>query len=147
MCVCVCVRVCVGWGCSYGRKRFASLYALLYIASCFTKHVNSYVPLMVGRLLGGAATSLLFSVFDAWLACEVRRAPATRRRTRCGRWRRAVARYIRALARTDGARSVDQDLSRSSLRVDSRVRMTTPRFCERDARGGGATLSGEEESL
>eukprot|EP00808_Paulinella_micropora_P024877 g56531.t1 len=53
-----------------GRKRFVILYCVLYVASCITKHFNSYKVLMVGRLLGGIATSLLFSVFDSWLVAE-----------------------------------------------------------------------------
>jgi len=53
-----------------GRKRFCLLYAALYIASCLTKHVRGYWVLMLGRLLGGIATSLLFSVFDAWMVFE-----------------------------------------------------------------------------
>ena len=54
----------------YGRKRFAILYCLTYIASCATKHFSTYGVLMLGRLLGGIATSLLFSVFEAWLVAE-----------------------------------------------------------------------------
>lgn len=54
----------------YGRKKFALLYCVLYIISCMTKHVNSFSFLMVGRITGGIATSLLFSVFDAWLVSE-----------------------------------------------------------------------------
>ncbi|KAF4671760.1 Molybdate-anion transporter [Perkinsus olseni] len=53
-----------------GRKRFCLLYCGLYVLSCLTKHVPSYPVLMLGRLLGGMATSLLFSVFDAWFICE-----------------------------------------------------------------------------
>jgi len=53
-----------------GRKKSASLYCALYVLSCLTKHVSSYWVLMVGRITGGIATSLLFSVFDSWLACE-----------------------------------------------------------------------------
>ena len=45
---------------------------LLYIVACCTKHVNSYGCLLFGRLLGGVSTSLLLTVFDAWLACEHR---------------------------------------------------------------------------
>jgi hypothetical protein len=37
-----------------------------YAASCATKHSPRYGVLLVGRLLGGIATSLLFSVFEAW---------------------------------------------------------------------------------
>ncbi len=54
----------------FGRKRFCLLYVATYIASCLTKHVNSFSVLMLGRLLGGVATSLLFSVFDSWMINE-----------------------------------------------------------------------------
>jgi len=35
-----------------------------------TKHFNSYPILMVGRITGGIATSLLFSGFESWLVSE-----------------------------------------------------------------------------
>ncbi|KAF4658148.1 Molybdate-anion transporter [Perkinsus chesapeaki] len=54
----------------YGRRRFCLLYCWLYIASCLTKHISLYPVLMIGRLLGGTATSLLFSVFESWFICE-----------------------------------------------------------------------------
>ena len=41
-----------------------------YVGSCLTKHVNDFGVLMVGRLLGGLATSLLFTVFEAWMVSE-----------------------------------------------------------------------------
>lgn len=50
-----------------GRRNFVVLFALIYGASCLTKHVKDFNVLLVGRLLGGIATSLLFSVFDSWL--------------------------------------------------------------------------------
>jgi len=50
-----------------GRRRFVILFAIIYAASCMTKHFKSFPVLMLGRLLGGVATSLLFSVFEAWL--------------------------------------------------------------------------------
>jgi len=53
-----------------GRQKFALLYCILYFVSCLTKHVNSFGMLMIGRVTGGIATSLLFSVFDAWLVSE-----------------------------------------------------------------------------
>ncbi|CAK0866351.1 unnamed protein product [Prorocentrum cordatum] len=59
-----------------GRKRGCQLYCVLYIASCCTKHFANYWVLMVGRVTGGIATSLLFSGFESWLvseACEKRR--------------------------------------------------------------------------
>mmetsp|Transcript_76767 Transcript_76767/g.214549 ORF Transcript_76767/g.214549 Transcript_76767/m.214549 type:complete len:491 (+) Transcript_76767:129-1601(+) len=58
-----------------GRKRGCQLYCALYIVSCMTKHVANYWLLMVGRITGGIATSLLFSGFESWLvaeACEKR---------------------------------------------------------------------------
>ena len=53
-----------------GRKRGALLYVVTYVVSCITKHWNSYSILMVGRVLGGISTSLLFSVFDSWVVSE-----------------------------------------------------------------------------
>jgi len=50
-----------------GRRKFVILFSAIYAASCITKHFNDYWILMLGRLLGGVATSLLFSVFEAWL--------------------------------------------------------------------------------
>eukprot|EP00435_Cladocopium_sp_Y103_P029883 s1988_g7.t1 len=46
----------------YGRRNFAGLYCLLYLLSCLTKHFKAYWMLMIGRITGGIATSLLFSV-------------------------------------------------------------------------------------
>ena len=54
----------------FGRKRVCQVYVAVYVLSCITKHVNSYNVLMIGRLLGGVATSLLYSVFDAWMINE-----------------------------------------------------------------------------
>jgi len=53
-----------------GRRKAALLYCLIYIVSCLTKHVSTYPVLMIGRVAGGIATSLLFSVFESWLVCE-----------------------------------------------------------------------------
>lgn len=52
------------WG---GRRRFVIIFSIVYAASCMTKHFKDFNVLMLGRLLGGVATSLLFSVFEAWL--------------------------------------------------------------------------------
>jgi len=53
-----------------GRRRFAALYCVLYGVSCSTKHMADFSYLMFGRITGGIATSLLFSVFEAWLVSE-----------------------------------------------------------------------------
>ncbi|GFH18481.1 uncharacterized protein HaLaN_15297, partial [Haematococcus lacustris] len=54
----------------HGRKKAAMLYVILYTLSCFTKHSPDYWVLMFGRLLGGIATSLLFSAFESWVVAE-----------------------------------------------------------------------------
>lgn len=54
----------------FGRKRSCLAYCVLYILSCMTKHFNDYWILMLGRITGGAATSLLFSVFECWMVSE-----------------------------------------------------------------------------
>lgn len=53
-----------------GRKRACVTYCITYIASCITKHSPQYRVLMLGRILGGIATSLLFSAFESWLVAE-----------------------------------------------------------------------------
>ncbi|MCD9639562.1 hypothetical protein HAX54_024178 [Datura stramonium] len=53
-----------------GRKRACITYCITYILSCITKHSPQYKILMVGRILGGIATSLLFSAFESWLVAE-----------------------------------------------------------------------------
>ncbi|WCJ32443.1 Major facilitator superfamily protein [Euphorbia peplus] len=53
-----------------GRKRACVTYCITYILSCITKHSPQYRVLMLGRVLGGIATSLLFSAFESWLVAE-----------------------------------------------------------------------------
>ncbi|KAH1245599.1 Molybdate-anion transporter [Glycine soja] len=53
-----------------GRKRACVTYCITYILSCITKHSPHYKVLMLGRILGGIATSLLFSAFESWLVAE-----------------------------------------------------------------------------
>jgi hypothetical protein len=52
------------WG---GRRAFVLVYSVVYALSCITKHFKDFKLLIVGRMLAGVATSLLFSVFEAWL--------------------------------------------------------------------------------
>ena len=54
----------------YGRKLNCILYGVTYILSCCTKHFNNFGVLMVGRLLGGFATSILWSAFESWMVSE-----------------------------------------------------------------------------
>ncbi|URE33731.1 hypothetical protein MUK42_07371 [Musa troglodytarum] len=53
-----------------GRKRASVTYCITYILSCITKHSPQFKVLMLGRILGGIATSLLFSAFESWLVAE-----------------------------------------------------------------------------
>ena len=57
----------------FGRRKFAILYCLIYFGHCATKHWSFFKVLMIGRILGGISTSLLFSVFDSWLVSESQR--------------------------------------------------------------------------
>jgi MFS family permease len=54
----------------YGRRLSCQVYFILYIASCLTKHSSSFYWLLLGRLTGGVATSILFSCFESWLIAE-----------------------------------------------------------------------------
>jgi len=54
----------------YGRKFNVILYCVTYGLSCMTKHSPNFWVLMAGRLLGGIATSILFSAFEAWMVFE-----------------------------------------------------------------------------
>jgi len=53
-----------------GRKRSAIFFCLIYAISCLTKLSPNFNILLVGRILAGIATSLLFSVPEAWMVCE-----------------------------------------------------------------------------
>nr|XP_002129829.1 molybdate-anion transporter [Ciona intestinalis] len=54
----------------FGRRFNCVLYGILYILSCITKHFPHFTILLVGRFLGGIATSILYSAFESWLICE-----------------------------------------------------------------------------
>jgi MFS family permease len=54
----------------YGRKTMSVLFGVFYSLSCITKLWNDFYILMLGRILSGVATSLLFSVFEAWMVYE-----------------------------------------------------------------------------
>jgi len=54
---------------SYGRKRLCLCYCLSYTFSVMMKHCKHFYILLLGRVFGGIATSLLFSVFESWLIC------------------------------------------------------------------------------
>lgn len=57
----------------FGRKLNCLAFGVLYACSCLTKHFNDYNMLLLGRLLGGVSTSILFSAFEAWMIHEHKR--------------------------------------------------------------------------
>mmetsp|Transcript_6603 Transcript_6603/g.17749 ORF Transcript_6603/g.17749 Transcript_6603/m.17749 type:complete len:441 (+) Transcript_6603:75-1397(+) len=54
----------------YGRRANVMVFCVTYALSCMTKHSPNFWVLMAGRVLGGIATSILFSAFEAWLVYE-----------------------------------------------------------------------------
>ncbi|KAI8929375.1 hypothetical protein BC831DRAFT_444187 [Entophlyctis helioformis] len=54
----------------FGRKLGSVLFCILYAVSCLTKLSSDFNMLLLGRLLGGISTSLLFSVFESWMVSE-----------------------------------------------------------------------------
>lgn len=54
----------------YGRRLMCLVFSLCYSLSALTKLVNNFHVLMLGRMLSGVATSLLFSSFESWMVCE-----------------------------------------------------------------------------
>jgi len=54
----------------FGRKRMCMVYALVYAASCLTKHSTDYWVLFSGRLLAGISTSILHSGFESWYVAQ-----------------------------------------------------------------------------
>lgn len=54
----------------YGRRLNCIMYGIIYCICCVTKHFNNYNVLMFGRLMGGIATSILWSAFESWMISE-----------------------------------------------------------------------------
>lgn len=57
----------------YGRKRACLWYCGLYSISCLTINSTKVPILFLGRILGGVSTTLLFTVFEAWMIAEYHR--------------------------------------------------------------------------
>eukprot|EP00240_Pyramimonas_obovata_P015026 CAMPEP_0118956280 /NCGR_PEP_ID=MMETSP1169-20130426/61453_1 /TAXON_ID=36882 /ORGANISM="Pyramimonas obovata, Strain CCMP722" /LENGTH=205 /DNA_ID=CAMNT_0006904295 /DNA_START=40 /DNA_END=654 /DNA_ORIENTATION=- len=55
----------------YGHRFCVTMYGVLYSLSCVTMHSSSFEVLMIGRVFGGIAYSLLYSSFEAWAVAEV----------------------------------------------------------------------------
>lgn len=54
----------------FGRRKTCLAFCVIYVLCCLTKLSPNFYVLLVGRLLGGVATSLLFSSFEAWYVYE-----------------------------------------------------------------------------
>ncbi|CEG42287.1 Predicted sugar transporter [Plasmopara halstedii] len=57
----------------YGRRNACFMYCILEIIINLSEEVPIMAVLMVGRVLGGISTSLLFSSFESWMVFEHRR--------------------------------------------------------------------------
>jgi len=49
-----------------GRRKVALTFSVIYTICCLTKLSSSFSCLLIGRILGGIATSMLFSTFESW---------------------------------------------------------------------------------
>lgn len=54
----------------FGRRLACLIYCLAYVVTCMTMLFDSIPILFIGRVFGGVATTLLYSVFEAWLVTE-----------------------------------------------------------------------------
>ncbi|KAB5560025.1 major facilitator superfamily transporter [Coniochaeta sp. 2T2.1] len=54
----------------HGRRLACLVYCGMYVVTCATMFSSNLVVLFVGRLAGGVSTTLLFSVFEAWMITE-----------------------------------------------------------------------------
>ena len=54
----------------FGRRRLCVMFFVIYILSGLCKPINSYIVLILGRVLGGLGTSLLYTVFESWMVAE-----------------------------------------------------------------------------
>lgn len=58
---------------SWGRKLGCIVYLLIEVAVNVFEHFNNFPLLLLGRILGGVSTSLLFSAFESWMVSEHRK--------------------------------------------------------------------------
>lgn len=53
-----------------GRRKTSVAFCVIYAVCCLTKISPNFYVLLVGRILGGVATSMLFSTFESWYVYE-----------------------------------------------------------------------------
>lgn len=57
----------------FGRKRSCIVYCILEIIINTLEHYDNFTLLLIGRVLGGISTNLLFSSFESWMTTEHRK--------------------------------------------------------------------------
>lgn len=57
----------------FGRKNSCIVYCLLEIIINVLEHSTDFRILLVGRVLGGISTNLLFSAFESWMTTQHRK--------------------------------------------------------------------------
>ena len=55
----------------FGRKRSCVAYCILEIIINTMEHSHNFIILLMGRVLGGISTNLLFSAFESWMVTQV----------------------------------------------------------------------------
>lgn len=58
---------------SYGRRLGCIVFCVLEVIINLLEHVPNMPTLIVGRVLGGMSTSLLFTAFESWMVSEHRK--------------------------------------------------------------------------
>ncbi|KAL8800249.1 MAG: hypothetical protein Q9182_005305 [Xanthomendoza sp. 2 TL-2023] len=59
-----------GWADRFGRKNACLAYCAITILSCLSVLSNNISLLFAGRALGGLGTTLMYTVFEAWMVTE-----------------------------------------------------------------------------
>lgn len=57
----------------FGRKRSCIAYCVLEVIINTMEHSQNFTILLIGRILGGISTNLLFSAFESWMTTEHRK--------------------------------------------------------------------------
>lgn len=60
------------WADRFGRRRACLVYCAAYTLCCLSILSDDLAVLLLGKILGGASTTLLYSTFDAWMITEYR---------------------------------------------------------------------------
>ncbi|KAG7138298.1 Molybdate-anion transporter like protein [Verticillium longisporum] len=68
----------------YGRRLACLIYCATYILTCLSMVFDNIIVLFLGRLSGGISTTLLYSVFEAWLITEYHQRDLARSQLKLG---------------------------------------------------------------